>query len=133
MRYRAIEQADSGFEQLKYSTFSAGSKALNQASQALRANNVALAECITQEMGKPIQQSYAEVEKCAWVCEYFATNDQQHLSDETIKPGEKNAIVKALSELIATKQLKQLQPLKKMGGGPSLQHDCNDQGLNSGN
>ncbi len=92
---QAIEQAHSGFQQWKYSTFSARSNALNQASQALKANNVALAECITQEMGKPIQQSYAEVEKCAWVCEYFATNAQQHLSDETIKLGEKNAIVTA--------------------------------------
>ena len=118
MRYRAIEQAHSGFQQLKYCTFSARSKALNQASQALRANNVALAECITQEMGKPIQQLYAEVEKCVWVCEYFATNAQQHLSDETIKLGEKNAIIKEISELIATKQLKQSTAIKKDGWRP---------------
>ncbi len=92
---QAIELAHSGFQQWKHSAFSVRSRALTQASQALKANNVALAECITQEMGKPIQQSFAEVEKCAWVCDYFATNGQQHLSDETIKLDHKTAIVTA--------------------------------------
>ncbi len=92
---QAIEQAHSGFKQWKRSAFSKRSKALTHASQALKANNVALAECITQEMGKPIQQSFAEVEKCAWVCDYFAKYGQQHLSDETIELDHKNAIVTA--------------------------------------
>ena len=92
---KAIDRAHSGFQQWKHSAFSARSKALTQASRALKANKVALAECITQEMGKPIQQSFAEVEKCAWVCDYFATNAQQHLSDETIELDQKNAIVTA--------------------------------------
>ena len=92
---KAIDRAHSGFQQWKHSAFSARSKALTQASRALKANKVALAECITQEMGKPIQQSFSEVEKCAWVCDYFATNAQQHLSDETIELDQKNAIVTA--------------------------------------
>ena len=92
---KAIDRAHSGFQQWKHSAFSARSKALTQASRALKANKVVLAECITQEMGKPIQQSFAEVEKCAWVCDYFATNAQQHLSDETIELDQKNAIVTA--------------------------------------
>ena len=81
----AIEQAHSGFQQWKHSTFSVRSQALSHASRALIANKVTLAECITQEMGKPIQQSFTEVEKCAWVCDYFASNSQQHLSNETIE------------------------------------------------
>ena len=92
---QAIEQAHSGFQQWRQSDFSVRSKALTDASRALRANKVELAECITQEMGKPIQQSFAEVEKCAWVCDYFASNAQQHLSDERIKLDHKDAIVTA--------------------------------------
>ena len=92
---QAIEQAHSGYQQWKTSAFDVRAKALTHASQELKANNITLAECITQEMGKPIQQSLAEVEKCAWVCEYFAANGQQHLADEVIDLGEKKAIVTA--------------------------------------
>ena len=92
---QAIEQAHSGYQQWKTSAFAVRAKALTHASQELKANNITLAECITQEMGKPIQQSLAEVEKCAWVCEYFAANGQQHLADEVIDLGEKKAIVTA--------------------------------------
>ncbi len=44
-----------------------------------------LAEEITLEMGKPLDQSVAEIEKCAWVCEYYATNAEAFLQKEVIK------------------------------------------------
>ncbi|EHA64006.1 NAD-dependent succinate-semialdehyde dehydrogenase [Synechococcus sp. WH 8016] len=91
----AIEKADSGFQQWRNSEFSLRKKALNQVSQALEANKSALAKGITQEMGKPIQQSEAEVEKCAWVCNYFAENGEKLLENETIDLGEGNATVTA--------------------------------------
>ena len=92
---QAIEQAHSGYQEWKIYAFSIRAKALTHASRALKANNITLAECITQEMGKPIKQSLAEVEKCAWIGDYFATNGQQHLAEDTIDLGEKKAIVTA--------------------------------------
>jgi len=40
---------------------------------------------MAEEMGKPIHDGLSEVEKCAWVCEYYAENTQTFLQDETIK------------------------------------------------
>jgi len=44
-----------------------------------------LASIITQEMGKLIRESRAEVEKCALVCEYYADKGAEFLADEIIE------------------------------------------------
>ena len=47
---------------------------MRDAAGYLRANKGRLAGLITAEMGKPIVQSEAEIEKCALGCQYFADN-----------------------------------------------------------
>ncbi len=39
---------------------------------------------MTQEMGKPISQSIAEIEKCAWACDFYVKNAEDFLADELI-------------------------------------------------
>ncbi len=39
---------------------------------------------MTDEMGKPIRQALAEVEKCAWACEYFAENAARFLQPQRV-------------------------------------------------
>ncbi|MDH5600069.1 MAG: NAD-dependent succinate-semialdehyde dehydrogenase [Gammaproteobacteria bacterium] len=51
----------------------------------LRANKEKYAEVITQEMGKLINDSRAEVEKCATVCDFYADKGPEFLADEMIE------------------------------------------------
>jgi hypothetical protein len=38
-------------------------------------------------MGKPVGQSLAEIEKCAWLCDYFAENLERFLREEPAETG----------------------------------------------
>jgi succinate-semialdehyde dehydrogenase / glutarate-semialdehyde dehydrogenase len=51
----------------------------------LRSRREAFAELITQEMGKLYRESLAEIDKCAWVCEYYAGHAEGFLADETVE------------------------------------------------
>ena len=57
--------------------------------ETLREHVDQYAETMTREMGKPISQAVGEVEKCAWVCEYYAERAAAHLQDDRIgtEPG----------------------------------------------
>jgi succinate-semialdehyde dehydrogenase/glutarate-semialdehyde dehydrogenase len=59
--------------------------ALKKLSEVLRAEKRRYAELITREMGKPIKDAIAEVEKCAMLSDYYAANAVQFLSPEEIK------------------------------------------------
>ena len=56
-----------------------------RAATILKENVTRYANKITQEMGKPIAQSISEVEKCAWVCNYYASHSAEFLSEEHIQ------------------------------------------------
>ena len=68
-------------------------KYLARAAEVLRKNIDIYAEIITKEMGKPIKQSRAEIDKCALVCDYYAENAVEFLKDEFIDTGAEKSYV----------------------------------------
>jgi len=53
-----------------------------------------LARIISQEVGKVIRESRAEIEKCAWVCDFYAENAASFLTpEEILLPDSKRAQV----------------------------------------
>ena len=55
-----------------------------RAGQVLRERRDELARIITLEMGKLYAEAKAEVEKCAWVCEFYAEQAADFLADEIV-------------------------------------------------
>lgn len=65
-------------------SFDARAAAMKRAAQLLREQKEAFARLMTQEMGKLLREAMAEVEKCAWVCDYYAEHGEALLQDEVI-------------------------------------------------
>src|SRR5680860_635346 len=87
----ALEVASNRFKSWKNTSFSSRSKLMMNVAKELKENKEEYAKTITLEMGKPITQAIAEVEKCASVCEYYAENAEQHLANENIKTDAKKS------------------------------------------
>ena len=81
----ALENADARFKKWRKTSFKERADLMKNAAAELKKNKAAYAKDISLEMGKPITQAVAEIEKCAWVCEYYAENAEEHLADKNIK------------------------------------------------
>ena len=86
-----LSEADETFESWSARRIQERESMLAEAADVLRDRKREYAETMTREMGKPVTQAVAEVEKCAWVCDYYAENAAEHLQDERIggEPGTK--------------------------------------------
>ena len=58
---------------------------MRRAAAVLEARAEEFARLITLEMGKPIQEARAEVQKCSLVCEYYAAEGPGFLADEVVE------------------------------------------------
>ena len=79
-----LDRATETFEEWAARPMSERQVLLGNAAEVLRDKEDEYAELMTREMGKPISQSHAEIEKCAWVCDYYAERAGEFLADEPI-------------------------------------------------
>lgn len=79
---RALDQAHTAAGQWRKASPSQRAKLLRTVAAALLTERDSLAALATAEMGKPLAQSRAEVEKSALVCRYYADHGPGFLADE---------------------------------------------------
>ena len=60
---------------------------LEDLAAALMERRESLARLMAEEMGKPLAEGEAEVEKCAWVCRYYAEHGPAMLESEEVDLG----------------------------------------------
>lgn len=78
---RAGERA---FVDWRWTPFSLRARMLSRMAEELTARSEAFAHLMAVEMGKPLAQGRSEVEKCAWVCRYYAEHGERLLAEEPI-------------------------------------------------
>lgn len=80
----AIGFANKTFESWRKTSFSQRAELFKNLSNLLRENADDYAFLITQEMGKLLTESHAEVLKCTTACDYYADHAEKFLADETV-------------------------------------------------
>ncbi|HEY7506627.1 MAG TPA: NAD-dependent succinate-semialdehyde dehydrogenase, partial [Nitrososphaera sp.] len=81
---RRVKDARDAFPKWKKLDLSERAEYMRRLGRVMRKNREDYARLVTEEMGKPIRQSLAEIEKCAWVCDYYAERAEAFLRDEIV-------------------------------------------------
>jgi acyl-CoA reductase-like NAD-dependent aldehyde dehydrogenase len=84
---RKLHTALQAFFSWRQTTFPERTGFMKNAAGYLRQNKLKFAGIMTAEMGKPIVESEAEIEKCAMNCDYYAENAEPFLRDEPRSSG----------------------------------------------
>ncbi len=80
-----IERADAAFRDWRGINIHERSQLMARMASVLEVNREDYAGLMTAEVGKPIAESRAEIDKCAWVCSYYAENAAAMLADRHIE------------------------------------------------
>jgi len=79
---RILSRARAAFHEWRAVPFATRAQSMRKAAELLRARKTDHARIMALEMGKPIVQGEAEVDKCAWVCEYYAEHAEAFLTPQ---------------------------------------------------
>ena len=78
-----LERAQIGFERWRDTAATRRAALLHRMASVLRRRQNEMALMATREMGKPIIQARAEIEKCAALCDWYGENGPRLLEDES--------------------------------------------------
>src|SRR5215204_3376793 len=81
----ALQQSYEAQQRWRETSFGERAARLQRVALVMRAQKSHLATLATTEMGKPIVEAEAEVEKCAWNCDFYAENAARFLAFEHVE------------------------------------------------
>ena len=90
---QALAQVRQTFLEWRTTSFAERAAPLRAAARYLRDHKGRLAGLITAEMGKPIVEAEAEIEKCAWNCDFYAENAERFLADQPVPTNARESLV----------------------------------------
>lgn len=82
---QVIDLTHSAFLQWRETDYTARSGLFYKLADLLEKDKQDYATLMMEEMGKIHKQGVAEIEKCAWVCRYYADHAAEFLADDTIE------------------------------------------------
>jgi acyl-CoA reductase-like NAD-dependent aldehyde dehydrogenase len=88
----ALGVASAAFDAWRKSPWSERSALMSGVAREFRADSEAIANTVSREMGKPITEALAEVEKCAWTCDYYAEHGEEYLRPEPVDLGDERRV-----------------------------------------
>ncbi|HEY5132670.1 MAG TPA: NAD-dependent succinate-semialdehyde dehydrogenase [Candidatus Krumholzibacteriaceae bacterium] len=90
---RAIDESEAALVGWRETSFAERASLMRGAAGVLRRGAADLSTLMALEMGKPVRQGRAEVEKCALVCEYYAEHAARFLEPETVATDARRSFV----------------------------------------
>jgi acyl-CoA reductase-like NAD-dependent aldehyde dehydrogenase len=81
----AVRKARQAFVAWRRTDITERTEPMRKLSKILDGKKNELARLAAIEMGKPVKEGVPEVEKCAFVCDYYADNAEKWLADESAK------------------------------------------------
>jgi succinate-semialdehyde dehydrogenase / glutarate-semialdehyde dehydrogenase len=79
-----VERAERAFGSWSRFSFEERARYLSSVADLLRDGLEDLGGLITREMGKPIAAAEAEIDKCAWVCDFYAEHAEGFLAPQNV-------------------------------------------------
>ncbi len=92
--FEKVDRAGHLQKEWSKTSFQERSTLMKKVGELLLERKTDYAKLMTEEMGKPIKQAISEIEKCAWVCHYYAEHAAAFLEEEPISTDAQKSYIK---------------------------------------
>lgn len=88
-----LDRVHEAFTSWRSTSLAERKRLMHKAAEVLLDRKNELADLATQEMGKVRKEGIAEVEKCAWVCRYYADEAEGMLADQEVVTDQERSFI----------------------------------------